>query len=110
MDTELNDGQWALVRPLLPAPNRRGRPRADDRRTVDGILYVLRAGCRWQDMPRRYGSPVTCWRRLSRWQQDGTWERVWRSLLSTLDDQDKLDWSQGFMDATFVSAKKGASL
>lgn len=62
MDQDLSDARWELIRPLLPAAKRRGRPRAEDRRTLNGILHVLRSGCRWQDMPRRYDSSVTCWR------------------------------------------------
>jgi len=51
-----------------------GRPRADDRRTREGILYVLRTGCRWQDLPREYGAAVTVWRRLRAWEAAGVWE------------------------------------
>ncbi len=69
MHAELTDSQWAVIAPLLPTRKRRGRPRADDRTTLNGILHVLRSGCRWQDMPRRYGAPNTCWRRLAHWQR-----------------------------------------
>jgi transposase len=110
MSQELTDAQWALIAPMLPAPNRRGRPRADDRATLNGILLVLRSGCRWQDIPRRYGAPNTCWRRLAHWQTDGTWERVWRALLANLDARGKLDWAQAFLDGSFVPAKRGARL
>jgi transposase len=48
----LNDSQWAFIKPLLPPPARTGRPRADDRRTLEGILYILTTGCRWQELPR----------------------------------------------------------
>src|SRR6516225_2845359 len=54
----LTDRQWAFIRPYLPAPARTGRPRADDRCTIEGILYVLITGCRWQDLPRVYGAPL----------------------------------------------------
>ena len=50
------DGQWAVIQPLLPPRVRTGRPRADDRKTLEGILFVLRSGCRWQDVLRRYGA------------------------------------------------------
>ena len=107
-ETELTDEQWPHVRPLLPPPRKkRGRPRADDRKTLNGILYVLRTGCRWEDVPREYGSPSTCWRRLRAWEHDGTWEHVWRSLLTLLDYQDKLRWDKAFLDGSFVPAKKG---
>ena len=102
--TELTDKQWQNLEPLLPPPRKgRGRPRADDR----DILYVLRTGCRWQDVPRKYGSPTTCWRRLKAWEENGIWEKIWRSLLSLLDELDKLDWARAFLDASFVPAKKG---
>ncbi len=52
-------------------------PRADDRRTLEAILFVLNTGCRWRDLPRAYDSPVTAWRRLRRWQAEGVWERIW---------------------------------
>lgn len=108
MEGALRDDQWALIAPLLPVQRGRGRPRADDRATLGGILHVLRSGCRWQDMPRRYGAPNTCWRRLARWQEDGTWERVWRTLLGTLDAQGKLQWAEAFLDGSFAPAKRGA--
>jgi transposase len=61
--------------------------RAQDHRTINGILYMLRTDCRWQDLPSEYGSPVTCWHRVDQWQMDGIWERIWRAFLSTLDKQ-----------------------
>lgn len=106
--TELTDEQWRRLKPLLPSPREgRGHPRADDRQTLNGILYVLRTGCRWQDVPREYGSPTTCWRRLRTWEEDGTWERIWRSLLALLDELRKLEWAKVFLDGSFVPAKKG---
>ncbi len=106
--TELTDEQWLRLEPLLPPPRRgRGRPRADDRKTLNGILYVLRTGCRWQDVPRECVSPSACWRRLRAWEWDGTWEKIWRVLLALLDDRDNLEWACAFLDGSFVPAKKG---
>jgi transposase len=107
MEGELLDTQWAMIAPLLPPPKQRGRPRADDRRTLNGILWVLHSGARWKDLPQELGSPSTCHRRLQEWQQQGVWEYIWLSFLSTLDQQRKLDWSQAFLDGSFVPAKKG---
>lgn len=90
MYRDLTDAQWAILKPLLPPPKPTGRPRADDRRTFNGICYVLRTGCRWADLPERYGSAATCHRRLARWMTDGTWERLWQTLLIMLSRQDKL--------------------
>ena len=109
-DEELGDKQWGLIAPLLPQHKRRGRPRADDRRTLNGILWVLRSGARWKDLPPRYGSRSTCHRRLQEWQDQGVWEQIRLKLLSTLDTQAKLDWRQAFLDGSFVPAKKGARI
>jgi transposase len=103
----LTDRQWAFIQPLLPLPARTGRPRADDRRTIEGIAYILTTGCRWQDLPREYGAPTTVWRRLRRWGKEGVWELIWRAALAALDQQGKLDWSMAFLDGSFAPAKKG---
>jgi transposase len=107
MHRELTDAEWQVVAPVLPSPRRMGRPRADDRKTLNGILHVLCAGCRWEDLPRSYGSAVTCWRRLRIWQGDGTWDRLWRALLKTLDERQWLDWEHTALDSSTVPATKG---
>lgn len=105
--TDLTDRQWAVIAPLLPPRARTGRPRADDRKTLNGILWVLRTGARWADLPRRYGAPSTCHHRLTTWQARGVWERLWRALLSALDGRGGIDWQTGYLDGTFVTAKRG---
>src|SRR5215831_15069247 len=103
----LTDRQWDFIRSLLPPPAHTGRPRADDRRTIEGILYVLITGCRWQDLPREYGAPTTVWRRLKRWGEEGVWERIWRAALAALDLHGQLDWTMASLDGSFAPAKKG---
>ena len=105
--TRLTDDQWAQISPLLPPPKRMGRPRADDRRTLDAILFVLRTGCRWKDLPKELGSATTAWRRLKEWEEAGVWESLWRAVLSSLDAHGKLEWAQAFLDGSFVPAKRG---
>ena len=100
--TPLTDAQWASIQPLLPPRRREGRPRADDRRTLDGILYVLRAGCRWSDLPANFGNSITCWRRFTQWESDGTWGKIWRALLDTLDAPGKQAWALAFLDSRVV--------
>lgn len=85
-----------------------GRPRRDDRQVLEGILWVLRSGARWQDVPREYGSATTCWRRLRQWEEAGVWEAIWRAVLATLEARQRLNWTQAFLDGSFVPAKKGA--
>ena len=69
--------------------------------------YVLKVGCAWADLPRKYGSPTTCWRRLKHWQELGIWDRIWRKCLQLLDEQNQLDLSHVYLDGSFVSAKRG---
>jgi transposase len=107
MEGDLRDDQWARIEPLLPGPKRRGRPRADDRRNLNGILWVLRSGARWKDLPPKYGSRSTCHHRLQEWQEQGVWERIWLTFLGWLDQQGKLHWTHAFLDGSFVPAKKG---
>lgn len=105
----LSNKQWSKLEPLIQKQtfDKGGRPRVNDRKTLNGILWILRTGAQWQELPRRYGSPTTCWRRLRAWQDDGTWDRIWKAFLSELDQEDKLDWTLFYIDGSFAPAKKG---
>lgn len=108
---QLTDEQWALISDLFPVPApdpRGGRPRADVRQCLEGILWVLRTGARWKDLPRSFPSYVTCWRRFVEWSGDGVWDKAWSRLVEALDRNGQVDWEEGFADGTFASAKKGA--
>jgi transposase/quinol monooxygenase YgiN len=108
LQAPLTEAQWAAVQPLLPPPRRRGRPRADDRRTLDGIVYVLRNGCRWRDLPPRYGDPVTCWRRFSSWEKDGSWERIWCALLGSMNPLERCVWVLALMGSSRIRSSSGS--
>jgi transposase len=104
----LSEEQWKRIQPHLPNPKSRGRPFADNRRVLEGILWVLRSGARWRDLPSEYPSASTCWRRLRDWEEQGIWLELWRAFITRLDQKQKLDWDQCFMDGSFAPAKKGA--
>jgi len=104
----LTDKQWKAIEPLLPKLKSGGRPWKNNRLVFEGILWILRTGARWKDLPERYPSPSTCWRRLKLWEEQGVWEKMWRTFIRRLDKKGQIDWSECFMDGTFVSAKKGA--
>lgn len=107
----LTDAQWARIAPFLPKRRRHphgGRPWADDRACLEGILWVLRTGARWRDLPKAYPSPATCWRRLAQWEAEARWKQIWRAFLGQLDQRHLLDWEECFIDGTFAPAKKGA--
>jgi transposase len=108
---ELTDEQWAKIEPLLPKFKRSrkgGRKPVDSRRVFEGILWVLRSGARWKDLPARHPSPSTCWRRLRDWEEQEVWLDLWRAFLSELDLKGQLDWAETFADGSFAPAKKGA--
>src|SRR6266511_995247 len=77
---ELTDQAFTGLQPLLPANSRRGKPWRDHRQVLGGILWKLHTGRPWRDMPGRFGPWQTCYSRLRRWQQDGTWPRIWAVL------------------------------
>jgi transposase len=73
----LSASLWAAIAALLPSPPRTGRPRADDRRTLEAILYKLERGCAWRSLPAELGDGGTAHRRLRTWQAAGVWEQIW---------------------------------
>jgi transposase len=107
----LTDAQWERVAPHLPehtASPKGGRPRADDRACLEGILWLLRTGARWQDIPVDLPSGSTCWRRLQEWAAEGALERIQAELVAELNELGRVDLSEVFADATFIRAKRGA--
>jgi len=111
----LTDAQWEKVKKCLPVRKkpwlkrkRGGRPPADDRKCFEGILWILWTGAQWEALPKQYGSKSTVHRRLAKWVEDGTLEKLWRTFLAELEDSEQLRWDECFIDGTFASAKKGA--
>lgn len=98
---ELSDEEWALIESLLPPKAKTGRPRANDRVIINGILYVLITGCRWMDMPLKYGSYKTAWKRLKKWQEEGVWNRIFKVLASIRS------YKRVAIDSSTIEAKKG---
>src|SRR6202453_4098783 len=110
---DLTDAQWAVLDPLFRPRRRsdgRGRPWSDTRAVVNGVLWVLRTGAPWHDLPERYPPYQTCHRRFQQWQRDGTLDLLLHALAEDLRVRGKLDLSETFIDASFSSAKKGALL
>jgi len=107
----LTDEQWLLIADLFPQPPpspKGGRPSAPARECFEGIVWILRSGARWRDLPKIFPSSSTCWRRLRDWTVSGAWRQAWARLLRKLDRRGRVDWSEAIADGTFASAKKGA--
>jgi transposase len=110
---DLSEAQWEKLK-LLLAPKRRpdgpGRPWRDARAVLNGILWVLRTGAPWHDLPDRYPPYQTCHHRFQQWRHDGTLTRLLHALSEDLRARGKLDLSETFIDASFSWAKKGELL
>ena len=110
---QLTDEQWLAVEPHIPEKERRapgksgGRPWASARDVLDGVLWVLRTGAPWADLPRRFPPYQTCHRRFQRWVADGVLPKVLAALRRDLRRRGGIEDPEGFIDGTYVPAKKG---
>ena len=110
----VSDELWSQIEPLLPKHKPRpkgGRPRIPDRAALTGIIFVLKTGIPWEDLPQEMGcgSGMTCWRRLRDWQEAGVWENLHHVILQNLHDMKKIDWSRACIDGSVIQAKRGAN-
>lgn len=108
----VSDDLWGHIAPLLPPVRPRpkgGRPPVPHRAALTGILFVLKTGMPWEDLPAEMGCGcgMTCWRRLREWHRLGVWSELHRVLLERLGAAGQLDWSRAALDSTSVPAKKG---
>src|SRR5262249_5803906 len=110
----LPDDLWEVIAPLLPPPNRRGRDPPgrkpmDNRKALTGILFVLKTGIQWEDLPQEMGCGcgMTCWRRLRDWQHAGVWLQLCAVLLARLRGADQIDWSRAIIDSAKARALGG---
>lgn len=108
---DLTDAQWAILGNLIPEPMRprdgRGRPWKERRTVLNGILWVLRTGAPWSDLPERYPSYQTCHRRFQQWVRSGIMRGVLEALAEDLQVRSRLDVRESFIDGSFAPAKKG---
>lgn len=104
---ELSDDEWELLEPLLPR-SVMGRPRLDDRRVLNGIVWKFRTGVAWRDVPERYGSWRSLHTRFRRWAKDGTFTRMLQSVQARADAGGDIDWLVS-VDSTIVRAHQHAA-
>ena len=110
-DTQLTDEQWEVLAPLLPPQPSTGRRREHDREVLNSIIYRLKTGARYGDIPKteEYAARSTVYYWLKRWTEEGVWEELFQELLGLLDKEGKLDLGEGTLDGSFVPAKRGAT-
>jgi len=110
----VSDALWQRIEPLLPPPKPRrfrypGRKPLDRRKVLTGIIFVLKTGIAWEDLPQEMGcgSGMSCLNYLKAWHQAGVWVSLHQVLLQALEDADKIDWQRGAVDASFARALGG---
>ena len=109
--SDLTDAQWNRIRRLLPKPAATGRPREDDREIINGILYVMWTGCRWEDMPHDIGaSPKTCNRRLLEYQRRKVWQKIVASLMKEAYSKGVINLNNCYHDASVIKSKRGRTI
>jgi len=108
---KLTEEQWALIEPLLPSQrvraDGRGRPWKNNREVLNGIIWILRSGARWKDLPKDFPSYQTCHRRFQQWVSDGTLREILEVLARDLEERGEIDLQESFIDGSFAGAKKG---
>jgi putative transposase len=110
---EVSDELWIVFQSILdeldPPPKAIGRPRADPRRVLNGIIYVMRSGCQWNRLPEKYGSDSTVHRTMQRWIQRGVLERFWAVLVENCQELAGVDWRWQSADAAMGKARFGGT-
>jgi transposase len=106
---DLSNAEWERLRSLLPPQGgRRGGRWRDHRQVVNGIIWRIRTGAPWRDLPERYGPWQTCYKRFARWETDGTWARIQQAVQREVDAAGELDW-QVQVDTSVVRAHQHAA-
>lgn len=96
---DLTERQWKQLKSLLPAQkSETGRPSKDHRTTINGMLWILRTGVPWRDLPERYGAWETVAGRFYRWRKSGLWQKILQSLHQQADAPGHLDWEVHYVD------------
>lgn len=104
----LTDDQWDCIENVFPRPARLGRPPSDRRMVVDGILWILRTGSPWRDLPEEFGPWQTVWRLFDEWNTDGTLDEILRRLRAAHIDVGEIDDHLWCIDGTVVRAARCA--
>ncbi len=107
--TEITNSQWNTIQPHLPKPAKTGRPRADDRTTINAIMFVLITGYRWIDLPARYGSKSLAHRRFQDFQQKGIWKKILKCAIVSAYKQNKINLQKISVDSSSIPNKKGVT-
>jgi transposase len=104
-----NDFVLPILHELDPEPHT-GRPRVDQRKALDGIIYQMRSGCQWNHLPRDFGDDSSIHRTFQRWIERGVLERIWAKLVEVCDELKAVDWVWQSADAAMGKARFGGTM
>ena len=106
---EVTDEQWKLIEPLVPAAAATGRKRVPPRTVLNGVLWVLRSGSPWRDLPERYGPWQSIYHHFNAWRRTKVFERILEALQMRLDAEGHIDWDLWCVDGSTVRASRAAA-
>ena len=107
---ELTDEQWQRLAPRLPPQKpAEGRPNLDHRPILNGMLWRLKAGAPWRELPERYGNWQTVYSRFRRWRLAGIWDRLFEAVRREADAAGQMDWTLHFVDGSVIRAHQHAA-
>lgn len=105
---EMTDAAWVRIAPLLPSNGARGGQWADHRTVINGILWRLRVGAPWRDVPAQYGPWQTCYDRFVRWRREGMWDRLLAHFQAESDAVGDIVWEVS-VDSTVARSHQHAA-
>ena len=106
----ISDELWDIIAPILAEvdpPKQTGRPRVDARRTLDAILFRMRSGCQWDQLPRRFGPKSTVHDWFQRWAAGGIFEKIWALLVEECEELHGVQWKWQAADGALGKARLG---
>jgi len=107
---EVTDEQWEVIQPILPKRTAKtGRPPSDPRLMLNGILWILRTGSPWRDLPERFGPWQTVYDHFAKWRALGAYDRILEALHIRLDADGTIDWDLWCIDGSSVRASRAAA-
>lgn len=105
----LTDDQWECIRDLFPTPARTGRPLRNSRQMMDGILWILRTGAAWRDLPEEFGPWETVYYKFNQWTSHGTIDAMLNRLRAAHLDAEAIDGELWCVDGTIMRAHRCAA-
>jgi putative transposase len=107
---EVGDQLWSIIQKILDehdAPASTGRPRTGQREALNGIIYQMRSGVQWNQLPEQFGDDSSVHRTMQRWIAKGVFERIWAVLIENCQELEGVNWEWQSADAAMSKARFG---